>query len=86
MRRKHKRPAKSKRQFRGFSFGDRIRNQITRIKKEDKYVIEKSKYPEEEKKYIVVYKSKTERGCNCQTVYKGTLRQCEIFKETEEGW
>lgn len=72
------------------SLRDRIRDKVTRIAKKYEYVVEKSKYPEEEKKWIVFYKCETEHGCNYQRVFKGTLKDCrelanELNKEVKKS-
>jgi hypothetical protein len=59
------------------SFRDRIRDKITRITKKYGYVVERSREPDGNKEYLVVYECETERGCNYQRVFKGPLKDCK---------
>lgn len=49
------------------------------------YKVQKSKYPEDDKKYIVIYESETERGYGCGRLFKGTLTECKNFKKEMEN-
>lgn len=49
------------------------------------YKIEKSQYPVDDKKYIVVMYSETQNGYNCGRVYKGTYRECHDYKKRLEN-
>lgn len=46
-----------------------------------RYVVRKSKYPEDNKNYFVVMISMTEHGINEQRVFKGTKQECEEEKK-----
>lgn len=50
------------------------------------FKVEKSKFPEGDKKWLVVMYSKTGNGTNYQRVFKGTKQECEEEqkKRTEE--
>lgn len=41
------------------------------------FKIEKSQFPEEKKKWLVMMYSKTKNGMNVQRVFKGTKAECE---------
>lgn len=51
------------------------------IKLKEKYRIEKSKEPEDDKKYIIVFESQTLCGYNFQRVFKGTYEECRKMKK-----
>ena len=46
-----------------------------------KYVIERSKEPDQEGTHILWYESETEHGCSFKRVFKGTYQQCLEEKE-----
>lgn len=50
------------------------------VKLKEKYKIELSKEPEDDKKYIVVFESETLAGYNYQRIFKGTYKQCKKMK------
>lgn len=51
------------------------------VKLKEKYKIELSKEPKDDKKYIVVFESQTLAGYNCQRVFKGTYKECQKMKK-----
>ncbi len=62
---------------------------ITKLK--ERYKIEESKEPEDDKKYIVFYESETLCGYNYQRVFKGTKKECikkkkELEKRRRKLW
>lgn len=81
MYRKNKRDFKRRNGVERKSFRDRIRDKIARIKKKQGYVVEHSKEPSGDKEYLVVYECETDKGCNYQRVFKGTLKECNKLAE-----
>lgn len=55
------------------------------MNKKISYKIQKSKYPDETNKYIVIYESESERGYGCGRLFKGTQQQCKEYKEGLEN-
>lgn len=50
------------------------------IKKE--LLIEKSRYPEDNAKYVLYYHIETEQGCNWRRIFKGKYRECLDYKRS----
>ncbi len=42
----------------------------------NKYVIQKSKEPDDEGDYVLFHETSSKRGMNCQRVFKGTYKEC----------
>lgn len=51
------------------------------IKITNKYVIQKSKEPDDEGDYVLFHESSSKRGMNCQRVFKGTYKECQQRKK-----
>ena len=47
----------------------------------DKYIVEKSKEPNEHGNYILFHETKTLRGYNYQRVFKGSFKECHAEKK-----
>lgn len=50
-----------------------------------KLKVEKSLYPEEEKTHIVFLYSSSKCGVNCERIFKGTYKECEVYKKRLEN-
>ena len=53
---------------------------MEKIKKE--LLIEKSRYPEDNAKYILYYHIETKHGCNWRRIFKGKYRECLDYKRS----
>ena len=53
---------------------------MKKIKKE--LLIEKSRYPEDDAKYILYYHTETKHGCNWRRIFKGTFKECIAYKRS----
>ena len=53
---------------------------MKKIKKE--LLIEKSRYPEDDAKYILYYHTETKQGCNWRRIFKGTFKECIDYKRS----
>lgn len=63
-------------------FRNRLSNKMLRLKKLHQcYKTQKSNYPDDEGKYIVIYESETARGCNYKKVFKGEYRECKDLEK-----
>lgn len=51
---------------------------MEKIKKE--FVIEKSRYPEEDGKYVLFYHIETKHASNWRRIFKGKYRDCIKFR------
>lgn len=54
------------------------------VKLKEKYRIQKSLEPEDDKKYIIVFESETLNGYNFQRVFKGNYEECKKMKKIFE--
>lgn len=55
------------------------------LKIKSRYVVEKSRFPDDDGTHIVFYESKTLGGSCYKRVFKGTFRECQEFKKEREN-
>lgn len=47
--------------------------------------IEKSKFPNEDGNYIIILHTETQRGSSWKRIFKGTFKECSIYKKKLEN-
>ena len=55
------------------------------LKIKSRYVVEKSKFPDDDGTHVVFYESETLGGSCYKRVFKGTFRECQEFKKEREN-
>lgn len=55
------------------------------LKLKSRYVVQPSRYPNDDGTHIVLYESETLNGVGYKRVFKGSYKECQNFKKEREN-